>query len=138
VNARVRITVLRRSQNADFLKAYADSVWEPCERLIEGRSFVSKGANIPLGFCSWAWADIQKYVLTLARGGNFLGVKPGTFVTCCTDGFRPVFFLVERMSDDEPDVIQIGERGDVSPYDLDYRTAATSLCGCGESSGERS
>jgi uncharacterized repeat protein (TIGR04076 family) len=137
MNARVRITVLRRSQNVDFLEAYADSVWEPCERLTEGRSFVSKGANIPLGFCSWAWADIQKYVLTLARGGNFLGVKPGTFVTCCTDGFRPVFFLVERMSDDEPDVIQIGERGDVSPYDLDHRTAEPSLCGCGKGSGER-
>jgi uncharacterized repeat protein (TIGR04076 family) len=36
-------------------------------------------------------------VLTLARGGNFLGVKPGTFVTCCTDGFRPVFFKLERI-----------------------------------------
>ena len=133
MNARVRITVLRRSQNVDFLESYADSVWEPCERLIEGRSFVSKGANIPIGFCSWAWADIQKYVLVLARGGNFLGVKPGTFVTCCTDGFRPVFFLVERMADDEPDLIQIGERGDVSPYDVDQRVRAGSLCGCATS-----
>jgi uncharacterized repeat protein (TIGR04076 family) len=52
---------------------------------------------MPTGFCSWAWADIQKYVMVLARGGNFLGVKPGTFVTCCTDGFRPVFFGLERM-----------------------------------------
>ncbi len=138
MNARVRITVLRRSQNVDFLEAYADSVWEPCERLIEGRSFVSKGANIPIGFCSWAWADIQKYVLTLARGGNFLGVKPGTFITCCTDGFRPVFFLVERMTDDEPDVIQIVERSDVSPYDVDHRTASASLCGCATKAGERS
>ena len=37
MNARVRITVLRRSQNLDFLETYADSVWEPCERLAEGK-----------------------------------------------------------------------------------------------------
>jgi uncharacterized repeat protein (TIGR04076 family) len=130
MNARVRITVLRRSQNVDFLEAYAESVWEPCERLIEGRSFVSKRANIPLGFCSWAWADIQKYVLVLARGGNFVGVKPGTFVTCCTDGFRPVFFLIERMDDGEPDVVQITTKSDVSPYDIDLRVQRPTLCGC--------
>jgi uncharacterized repeat protein (TIGR04076 family) len=52
---------------------------------------------MPEGFCSWAWADVQKYVLTLARGGNFLGVKPGRFITCCTDGFRPVVFQLERI-----------------------------------------
>ncbi|MEA2516024.1 MAG: hypothetical protein QOJ59_5513 [Thermomicrobiales bacterium] len=52
MNARVRITVLRRSQNVDFLEAYADSVWEPCERLLEGQTFVSKGANVPIGSCS--------------------------------------------------------------------------------------
>jgi uncharacterized repeat protein (TIGR04076 family) len=132
MNARVRITVLRRSQNVDFLEKYADSVWEPCERLAEGKSFVSTRANIPHGFCSWAWADIQKYVLTLARGGNFLGVKEGTFVTCCTDGFRPVFFLVERMDDSEPDLIQITGKDEVSPYDLDLRVQAGSPCGCGE------
>jgi uncharacterized repeat protein (TIGR04076 family) len=96
-NAEVRITVLRRTQNADLLQEYADTVWEPCERLAEGQQFVSRGANMPDGFCSWAWCDIQKYVLTLARGGNFLGVRCGTYITCCTDGFRPVIFKVERV-----------------------------------------
>jgi uncharacterized repeat protein (TIGR04076 family) len=52
---------------------------------------------MPEGFCSWACADIQKYVMTLARGDDFLGVREGTYVTCCTDGFRPVFFLIERI-----------------------------------------
>jgi uncharacterized repeat protein (TIGR04076 family) len=139
MNARVRITVLRRSQNLDFLEAYADEVWEPCERLIEGRSFISHGANIPIGFCSWAWADIQKYVLVLARGGNFRGVKEGTFVTCCTDGFRPVFFAVERMADDEPELIQPALTTDRSPYDIDHRNSAPTLCGCAStgSSGSR-
>jgi uncharacterized repeat protein (TIGR04076 family) len=131
MNARVRITVLRRSQNVDFLEKYADTVWEPCERLLEGQVFVSTRANIPPGFCSWAWCDIQKYVLTLARGGNFLGVKEGTFVTCCTDGYRPVFFLVERMRDDEPDLIQISGKREVSPYDVEHGSQANPLCDCG-------
>jgi len=97
MNAKIKITVLRRLHNRDFLENYADRVWEPCERLKEGQVFISEGANMPDGFCSWAWCDIQKYVLTLARGGDLLGVRPGTFVTCCTDGFRPVFFKLERM-----------------------------------------
>lgn len=97
MNAKVKITVLRRTQNRDLLEQYADSVWIPCERLADGQEFIAEGANMPEGFCSWAWCDIQKYVLTLARGGNFRGTKPGTFVTCCTDGYRPVLFLVERL-----------------------------------------
>jgi uncharacterized repeat protein (TIGR04076 family) len=52
---------------------------------------------MPEGFCSWAWADIQKYVMTLVRGGYFLGVREGTYFTCCNDWFRPVFFLIERI-----------------------------------------
>ena len=97
MNAHVKITVLRRTLNREYLADYADSPWEPCERLAEGQKFISSGGNMPEGFCSWAWCDIQKYVLTLARGGNFRGVRPGLFVTCCTDGFRPVFFKLERV-----------------------------------------
>ena len=93
----VKITVLQRLVHTNLLKKYADSIWSPCERLKEGQEFISKMANIPEGFCSWAWADIQKYVLTLARGGNFLGTAPGIFITCCTDGFRPVIFMLERL-----------------------------------------
>ncbi len=97
MNADVKITVLRRTQNKDFLKDYAESIWEPCERLAEGQKFISQSVNMPEGFCPWAWADIQKYVMTLSRGGNFCDTKPGTFVTCCTDGYRPVFFKAERI-----------------------------------------
>ena len=95
VNAPVKITVLRRMVFDEF-NVYKTGKTAPCERLKDGQTFVSKGANMPEGFCSWAWADIQKYVLTLARGGNLLGSKLGTFVTCCTDGYRPVLFLLER------------------------------------------
>ena len=52
---------------------------------------------MPEGFSDWAWTDIHKYVAILARGGNMIGVKPGMFVTNCTDGFRPVFYKLERI-----------------------------------------
>ncbi len=97
MNAAVKITVLKRTQTPDLVGRYTDHQWDACERLAEGQEFLSVGANMPDGFCSWAWSDIQKYVLTLARGGNLLGPRPGCFVTCCTDGFRPVIFALERM-----------------------------------------
>jgi len=97
MNADIKITVLKRDVNNDLLTEYADAIWPPCERLKEGQEFISQSVNMPLGFCSWAWADIQKYIMTLSRGGDFLEVKPGIFITCCTDGFRPVTFKLERL-----------------------------------------
>lgn len=99
VRANVRITVMKRLLHRDLLEQHAQRMWKPCERLTEGQTFVSEMVNMPDGFCSWAWADIQKYVMTLARGGNFVGAQPGKFVTCCTDGYRPVVFLLERIKE---------------------------------------
>ncbi len=97
MDAKVKITVAKRLLHRDMYEKYAESIGEPCERLKKGQEFVAEHGNMPEGFCSWAWADIQKYVITLARGGNFLGAHPGVFVTCCTDGFRPVTFILERI-----------------------------------------
>ena len=98
----VRITVLKRSQNKEWCCKYADSVWDKCDLFEEGQEFITRdGIEMPAGMCSWAWADMLKYIVTLSRGGNFAGVKPGTFITCCTDGFRPVSFKLERIQDNE-------------------------------------
>ena len=95
----VKITVLKRSLNEDFCEKYADSMWEACETFAEGQEFIADGVTMPDGFCGWAYSDIEKIILTLARGGNFVGMPVGTFVTCCTDGYRPVFFRLERIGD---------------------------------------
>lgn len=97
MNADVKITVLRRSVNEDFLREYAKSIWEACDMFTDGQEFICDGIKIPEGFCGWAWADLHQFVLTLARGGNFVGVKPGVFISNCTDGFRPVSFKLERI-----------------------------------------
>jgi len=87
--------------NQDFVDAYNEGIeWKQegcCHDFDVGQSFISDG-HMPEGFSDWAWSDIQKYVIVLARGGNMLGTKPGTFVTNCTDGFRPSFsYLSESM-----------------------------------------
>ncbi len=97
VNADVRITVLRCSLQADVAGPYAEGALRPCERLTEGQVLISTGANMPEGFCTWAWADVHKYVLVVARGGNHDGRRPGTNVACCSAGYRPVIFAIERI-----------------------------------------
>ena len=95
----VKISVLDKQFHRSVVEKYTEHAdWKPCDMLEEGQEFVSEGGGrIPSGFCSWAWADIHKYAMALARGADFVGVKPGLFIACCTDGFRPVIFKLERI-----------------------------------------
>jgi uncharacterized repeat protein (TIGR04076 family) len=63
MDAAVKITVLRRTLTEGLVGRYTARPWQHCERLADGQEFISTGANMPAGFCSWAWADIQ-----VARG----------------------------------------------------------------------
>lgn len=92
----VKITVLKRLFHKDLIEKYTDKPkeWVPCDVFKEGQEFiVSENVPwvMPKGFCGWAWADIQKIVWAIARGG------PKRFVTSCTDGYRPVIFKIERI-----------------------------------------
>ena len=78
----------------NFYKHAKEGNWDKAS---VGQKFIADGTDMPEGFCGWAWSDIEKIVLTLSRGGNFRGVPKGTFVTCCTDGYRPVIFKLERL-----------------------------------------
>ena len=52
----------------------------------------------PEGFRAWAWVDIHREVVRVMGEGNNGALKQkGTTVTCCTDGFRPVVFKIERI-----------------------------------------
>ena len=90
--AGVRITVLKRSIQQEFQK-YS---WGPipiCDRVKEGQQFMVTSDNnrAPEGMCESAWNDIRKTVYSIREVG------PERAVACCTDGFRPVFFLLERV-----------------------------------------
>ncbi len=93
----VQITVMKKLYHADLIAAYAANpdVWTPCTHFEIGDRFVTDLEApwvMPEGFCGWAWADIQKLVYGMARGGQEV------FVTCCTDGYRPVIFKIERLA----------------------------------------
>jgi uncharacterized repeat protein (TIGR04076 family) len=100
----IKITVLKKAFHADLAEKYSGIEVRPCEVFSDGQEFIT-GLNMPVGFCGWAWNDIQKWVLTLFNGGNFnKGAifrdwmkDDKTALACCTDGFRPVTFKLERI-----------------------------------------
>jgi uncharacterized repeat protein (TIGR04076 family) len=105
---RCKITVLKRTLNQDLVDEYMDEASKPlatCEQFSDGQEFLLEGyeglAEIPRGFCPWAWADIRYDLLMVMSGGAMPGVKqPGTTIAGCTDWFRPVIFKIERVEGD--------------------------------------
>ena len=91
-NFSCKITVLKRTLNADWGKEFRNSEGNRCEIFSEGQEFIIESPwSAPEGFCHWAWADIRTFIHLVQEG------KFETFVSCCTDGFRPVFFKIERI-----------------------------------------
>jgi uncharacterized repeat protein (TIGR04076 family) len=88
----VRITVLKRSVQKEFEK-YSFGPIPPCHLFEDGRQFTMESVPVvpPEGFCKFAWESIRSTVASIKAYG------PERTVACCTDGFRPVFFLVERV-----------------------------------------
>ena len=98
---KLKITVLKKTDSKQIFGG-DPPIGEPvgvCSILEEGQEFVvGENGDMPKGFCHWAWDDIYKKVITLMFGGNFPWMKEkGTSITCCTDGFRPVIFKLERI-----------------------------------------
>lgn len=98
-----KITVLKKIINKELVDEYC-SLDLPdncagCPHFKIGDEYIVEYHNqVPLGFCAWAWADIQKDVLTIMFDGSFPWInKKGMTITCCTDGLMPVIFKVEKM-----------------------------------------
>jgi len=87
----VKITVLRRGFEKELVEQLKTGPKGPCTRFTDGQEFtVSSQWAMPAKFCEWAYADIRAYIPMVLGQGNPIAV-------CCTDGFRPVFFKVERI-----------------------------------------
>ena len=94
--SKVKILVLKKMNSGEIREEYGRNVQE-CTDLKIGDEFIVENLCMPNGFCSWAWADIQRDVVHLALGGDFPWIKKkGTTISCCTDGLRPVVFKIER------------------------------------------
>ena len=100
---KLKITVVKRiSPNVvwgEEKKAPSGNVWETCTAFEDGKEFfIETPLKQPENFCGWAWRDIYKDLSVLAYGGNFPWLKQkGSFVSCCTDGLRPVIFELRRI-----------------------------------------
>ena len=96
--AKVKITVVKLMANPDLVDEYGEGIALPCDRFTEGQEFIVESVAQPDGFCSWAYADIQRDLAIMMFGGNLPWIKqPGTAIACCTDGLRPVVFKIERL-----------------------------------------
>jgi uncharacterized repeat protein (TIGR04076 family) len=87
---RCKITVLRKAFNEDFYQQYPYGEASPCGRLEAGQEFISNNRwDPPEGFCQWAWGDLRPIIQSIHAG------HPATMIACCTDGLRPVTFMLE-------------------------------------------
>ncbi len=106
MRSKLIITVIRKLSTHDL---FGDSppvhatFEESCPRCNVGDVYiVPEDGSCPEGFCSWAYADIQRDITHLRFGGDYpFCEEKGTAVQCCTDGLRPVFFKIERFSDEQ-------------------------------------
>jgi uncharacterized repeat protein (TIGR04076 family) len=102
---RCKITVLKRMANQDLVEEYMGEEYRarhlaPCPNLAQGQEFTAESpGEVPEGFCAWAWANIHKEIVAIMSGGNLTPWvnQEGVAIACCTDGFRPVVFKIERI-----------------------------------------
>ena len=89
---RCKITVAKKTLFQDLYQKYANREGSICSVFEEGQEFyMTSPYNPPEGFCNWAWADIRAAIHAVQFGGRDFSVA------CCTDGYRPVVFHVERL-----------------------------------------
>jgi uncharacterized repeat protein (TIGR04076 family) len=87
-----KITVVKKTIHQDLYKEVRGKEGKVCGLFEEGQEFIlTSPYKPPENFCQWAWADIRQYILAAWNSDEY------ATVACCTDGFRPVFFKVERI-----------------------------------------
>lgn len=98
----VRITAIRRAEYKDLIEKYENPIEHTCEIKI-GDVFISHNGAIPERMCREAWKCMKEFVIELANGGgNFYDgwmKNPKSAMISCNDGFRPVSYLIETITD---------------------------------------
>ena len=100
---RVKITVLKTEYDPVLAEKYlTEGDVGPCPIHRPGQVFwYEGGAEMPEGFCPWAWVDLFRAVHAKAGNVENTWYKPGVSIACCTDGIRPVIFELSTL--EEPD-----------------------------------
>ena len=101
--SKAKITVLKKFVLGDLADEFVvdelkSKGFGVCDEFELGQEFILEVPNKPDGFCSWAWADINRDVVAIMGGADFNWInKEGVAIACCTDGLRPVVFKIERI-----------------------------------------
>lgn len=101
---KVKITVIKKDFHQELAKEYGVEGISPCPCMNVGDVFYA-GSTRPEGLCDGAWRSIHQYVFALANGSKQFWFndwirKPGTAISCCNDGLRPVYFLLEATDEE--------------------------------------
>jgi len=87
----VKLTVLKRGFEKQYADQFRNGQGGPCPKFKDGQELIVPSQwAMPAGMCEWAWGDVRTYIHDVFATGQ-------TTVGCCTDGFRPVFFKIERV-----------------------------------------
>ncbi len=101
---RCKITVLDCRECPEIVHKYLPGMPViPCHVHHKGEVFITDGpfgTEIPVGFCANAWESISDEAFVIASGGRVHNSPDNHYVACCSDGARPVTFLLEPIIDD--------------------------------------
>lgn len=87
-----KITVVKKVVYQDLYEKFTGKKGSICGVFEEGQEYmVTSPYRPPENFCAWAWADIRPSIHSVYFGGS------DSSIVCCTDGFRPVVFNVEKV-----------------------------------------
>jgi uncharacterized repeat protein (TIGR04076 family) len=94
---------MKIAHHQDLIEQYENPLENACDMEV-GQVFVTNGWEKPEGFCESAWESLSSYVRELAYGGgNFFDgwmKNEKSAMISCSDGFRPVSFYIEALSED--------------------------------------
>jgi uncharacterized repeat protein (TIGR04076 family) len=98
---KVRITAMRQTVYHDLMTQYENPIQHACD-IIVGQQWISINGQCPEGLCPSAWESMRGFVEKLARGeGDFFDgwmQNPMSAMISCNDGFRPVSFYLEAIT----------------------------------------
>ena len=98
----IKITAIRKADYRDLQARFENPIEHACD-VQEGQTWISVDGAQPEGMCDSAWESMRWFVQELAAGrGNFYDgwmKNPHSAMISCNDGFRPVSFYLEVISE---------------------------------------
>ncbi|MCH5163584.1 MAG: TIGR04076 family protein [Clostridiales bacterium] len=94
---------MRMARYDDLIEKFENPIEHACDMSV-GQVFIANGWVKPNGFCDSAWESVSPFVMTLSYGGEdfyngWMKNKKSAMISC-NDGFRPVSFYLETLSED--------------------------------------